>query len=1392
MRLYVPHGGSGRSVALSVEDDSATVGELCEALGLDPARGLLVDGHHIDSDVHVVDAPFVDGSTVSSPNSSGEVGGSDRWWVGVTAGPDTGALHRVSEPEVVRIGRNPESQLVIDNDSVSGEHAELRWTEDGSEVTDLGSRNGIWVEDGPVAGSAQLAATQTMRLGSSHVQVRAFDTKDRPLGSTPEHANDAGRILINRPPRLPIPSEPTPLKLPDPLEDRANPKLSIPSLIVPIIFATVMVLVIGRWQFALFALLSPVMVIGNYVSAKRTVKDERKTDASTRVAALANLEDDLREGIEQERVRRGHLGPDMVELRRRVEVPSNRLWERRSSGEDALIVRLGRGQVTWSPPLADKSPGLDVIADDVREIVDRFGTVEDIELVTDLRLGVLGIHGDDAAARALARALALQVAVNHGPADVRIAVLTSEDRIGEWSWLEWLPHAGSEQGDAPLVLHGDNARRLADGLLEQLPDQSSLSKKKNFVPRWLLLVDDVALVHERASSVRRILEHVDLGVHGVVLADRVDQLPASTTQVVAVDSVDGQFSLGAVDNPTAEGTGLIDAVSVKTATDIARAMARFEDPEVDLVGGGLPEAVTIRDILCEPVAESVLSRWSISAKDNSLGAPLGIGSEGPLVIDMTIDGPHGLVAGTTGAGKSELLRTMVIGLASEHSPDDLVFVLVDYKGGSAFDVCTTLPHVVGIVTDLDEHLSQRALRSLDAELHHRELVLRDAEAKDIFEYRDLGSPAGPLPRLMVVIDEFATLRAELPDFVSALVGIAQRGRSLGVHMILATQRPSGAVDANIKANTNLRIALRVQDGADSSDVIDVTKAAELPRTLPGRAYVRRGEGDLTLVQTGYASGPVRTEDGPRLRVAPLRGGAPRSTASSNDATATTNLAEYVEACVEAGGRYEAPRRPWLDPLPERVDADLAATLDALAAPEGSRVDLAVGDDPDHQRWIRMGWDPSLGHLGVIGALGSGVTTTIRSAIIALGRADLGRDVWVYAADHAAQGLVGIDEFAHVAPVIDADDEQRHDRLRSLLDGWVEERSQMPRDKVEAQPLIVVAVDGIAGFAARMDLGGGSANDVAFAKIVRDGPALGIVLAIGAANAKELPRSLRGSLRTMVVLEQLDSNEYMTLGFRLRDLPTFRPGLAMLGENKTVAQIIDWSSLVSPDELRQRSVPADISPLPADISVDDLGDAVVDSGLTIPIGIENATRTDATLRVRSGEHVTIVGPPQSGRTTALRAIAGKLRAADPSLKLVGVGAGDYEAFSPDVFDGAGPLEQLGGILRHAITDDSLRWVVCIDDADRVDDASGVLADLARTSQLHLTMVVAMRTSAARGGYGHWSRQVRSSGVGVLLQPDNTVDGDILGVRLPRGERLEARPGRAYLVQNGEFADIQLAH
>ena len=200
-------------------------------------------------------------------------------------------------------------------------------------------------------------------------------------------------------------------------------------------------------------------------------------------------------------------------------------------------------------------------------------------------------------------------------------------------------------------------------------------------------------------------------------------------------------------------------------------------------------------------------------------AVIGEGADGPFSVDLRRDGPHGLVAGTTGSGKSELLQTIIASLAVNNRPDEMNFVLVDYKGGAAFKDCNLLPHTVGMVTDLDGHLTTRALESLGAELRRREHQLAGAGAKDIEDYLAATAPEdAPLPRLLIVIDEFAALVAELPDFVTGLVDIARRGRSLGVHLILATQRPAGVVSAEIKSNTNLRIALRVTDAGDSADV----------------------------------------------------------------------------------------------------------------------------------------------------------------------------------------------------------------------------------------------------------------------------------------------------------------------------------------------------------------------------------------------------------------------------------------------------------------------------------------------------------------------------------------------------------------------------------------------
>ena len=354
--------------------------------------------------------------------------------------------------------------------------------------------------------------------------------------------------------------------------------------------------------------------------------------------------------------------------------------------------------------------------------------------------------------------------------------------------------------------------------------------------------------------------------------------------------------------------------------------------------------------------DAVSAMWNAVSVDPALQVPVGVGIDGPVELDLVADGPHALVGGTTGSGKSEFLRSFIVGLAARVSPEHLVFVLIDYKGGSAFDECSRLPHCVGLVTDLDPHLSERALTSLEAELEHRERVLREHLTPDLPSYLAEGSPGGPLPRLVVVIDEFATLATDLPEFMGALLGIAQRGRSLGVHLVLATQRPSGAVNANIKANTNIRIALRVQDPADSIDVIDRPDAAAILRSTPGRAFFRLGPGEVVVAQTPLSTLAPPAAGRAALSIGPFAFGQDATlTTCVNAPDAANDLTTLVEGCRGAfsASGIAPPRRPWLPMLEASIP--LETVLERGVPEHGVIVGLA--DDPRHQQHTPLHWQP---------------------------------------------------------------------------------------------------------------------------------------------------------------------------------------------------------------------------------------------------------------------------------------------------------------------------------------------------------------------------------------------------------------------------------------------------
>ncbi len=1381
MWVEARRAGIGGQVAVANGRAHGTVGELADALQIPEGHTIRVDGQMVERTTPLSESPVMHGSIIDHGDET--AWGTAAVEVAAVAGPDAGQLRSLSGTDVIVLGRDRESDILLDNPTVSSRHAVIRLDADRLTIEDLESRNGTWVRrDGdpaevPVDGVTELALPVTVRVGSIDLRLGAPADGDRPVGVDPIHADDNGRVLLNRPPRETGPVGPSAIVVPDARPERANPFFSPIALVAPILFGIVMVLVLGSWRYALFAVLSPVMLLSGWLTNRRRVAAEREKDQESFADGLERLAGELHAADEQERARRRSIAPHLAEVHRRAGLPSVRLWERRPTHADAFTVGLGVGRAAWSPPIETVGRSSE-FAPECQELLDEHAALDGARLLADLRDGPLGVIGDAELADGVLRSVIAQLCVHHGPADLSVVIVADQARLDSWRWARWLPHV-RDFGDAVRVLTPDVAVPLAAALEDGLEEGAD--------HHWLFVVDEISLVHERASTLRTLLASTGRGVLGLVVAPNEAQLPASVATVVDLQTPDGRMEVRRPAAATGIENGIVDAMSMSTAASVARSMARWEDPEQPLGAGGVPSSVEAAEIFGVPRTPALISeRWAAADASGALSTPLGLAADGRFDVDLVADGPHALVAGTTGAGKSELLRTWLLGLAHRYGPHDVVFVLIDYKGGAAFDALRNLPHVVGMVTDLDAHLAERALRSLEAELRYRERALAAAAVSDVGDYRRAGSPGGPLPRLVVMIDEFATLRAELPDFVDALVGIAQRGRSLGVHLVLATQRPAGAVDANIRANTNLRIALRVQTDADALDVIDDRAAVEIPRSVPGRAWVRRGTGDLTLVQAALCSVPPLDERAPGVVVTPvsLGDGQPPRLPERARSHGGTVIEMAVAAMRIAAADRPSPRRPWLPDLPAAIAPAAFEGLEPL--PDGV-VPIAVGDDPDHQRRVALGWDPAAGSLAVMGGVGSGVSTTLRSVGNRLQQGVAGRVAWVFAADHGDGSLGPLRERPHVSCVLDPADDAGHLRLLDLVDDHLRERARTG----DRGPLLVLLVDGIAGFVDRIDGAPGGANAERLARIIRDGPALGVVFVAGASRPSDVPKSLLASVRDRVVLSLADPLDLGVLGVRRRSLPAFVPGRALFGSGEMVAQVADQRELPGPEPAVS---PPSVAPLGAAIPLSAVGDVRVDvDGVHIPFAVDDRRREPASLRLRQGEHALVAGPARSGRTTALRSLAIQMRRASADLVLVGVVAGDAGLISDGAagpFDAGGTLAEVSSVLERAAADTGRPWVVFIDDAERCADEDEVLHRLVRSAPDGLHVIASVRTNSSRSDWPRWLRSVRGSGVGLLLNADPVMDAELLGVRLPRGERTEI-PGRGWLVHAGTAALVQVA-
>ena len=1112
MRLVIDREGTRHEVRVAQVAEHATLADLIEAatgLAVPADESWWVDGEQHSAAARIGEVTLLEGSQItrSRPASAEPLRG---WSVLLSGGLHAGAALPLPRSRPLVVGRSPQADVFVDSPSLSWTHVTLECEGDGVRVKDAGSTNGTYVDNSRVPAEGVLVTEECVLVAGGSAITIAPGSRESlaPAPGTLHNLTPAGTAPFNRPPRPGRAGAPESIRPPERKDPPAASRFSVATVVAPLVLAGVMVVMSGP-QYAMIALMSPVLAIGTWWEGKRRRKADMAEEKARFDKALQAFESDIAEAAGKARARRREDVPDPATTIRRAALPTTRLWQRRVGSDDFLALHVGIGDVPWKPPVDTQRAGR--IDDEVKEAVDT-ACMQAAPVVADLTdAGVIGIVGDRDGALAVARSLLCQAAVHCGPADLTVGVFCDRGRDDAWSWTTWLPHV-RRLGDSSGGQWVAGERSRSEGLLRALRDGID----RHPTPAVLLVLDSDVLTEGRDAPARSLLGRnrslsgagdargPQTRVSGIVLASTEEQLPASCTVVVHV----GEDAAGTVTQPgdlhTVEDV-VLAGLDVATADRCARDLARFDDPELIVPGAALPGLVRLPPLLGidELSAESIRKLWSSST---TISTPIGIGEEGSFALDLVRDGPHGLVGGTTGSGKSEFLRSLVAGLAARNDPTRLTFILIDFKGGAAFATCERLPHTIGTVSNLDEQLADRALRALEAELRYRQRVFAAAgEGIDNLDAYLATKPETPMPRLLLVVDEFAMLAKEYPDVLSSLVSVAAVGRTLGVHMILATQRPAGVVNEDILANTNLRVALRVQSRDDSTNVIGVPAASAIGRTQMGRAYVKLGQDDITPVQTALVTGRSEQQTSTLVDVQSVGFGQDAASGPEGvvDEDAPTDLDLLIDAVVAANDAagYAAPRPVWPEPLGNHVE--LAAVADGpVGSVEGSVVQVAIADDPDGQRRLPAGWDLDRGNLMLLGIPGSGTSTTLASIALTLASAYSPEELDLLVLDMGSRDLAPLAGLPHTAAYVGSGSGTREQQVRLL------KYLRAELDRRRAQPgghrRTVLLLDGLAALKEEYDDFDGLQFLEGLYRAYADGPDVGLWIACATTRAKAVP------------------------------------------------------------------------------------------------------------------------------------------------------------------------------------------------------------------------------------------------------------------------------------------------
>ncbi|HDD3710214.1 TPA: type VII secretion protein EssC [Staphylococcus aureus] len=1020
---------------------------------------------------------------------------------------------------------------------------------------------GIWLEvqaDGLNVLSQNTVASSLIRLTQEmpHAQADDYNTYHR----SPRiiHREPTDDIKIERPPQ-PI---------------QKNNTVIWRSIIPPLVMIALTVVIflvrpIGIYILMMIGMSTVTIVFGitTYFSEKKKYnKDVEKREKDYK-AYLDNKSKEINKAIKAQRFSLNYHYPTVAEIKDIVETKAPRIYEKTSHHHDFLYYKLGIANVEKSFKLdyqeEEFNQRRDELFDDAKELYEFYTDVEQAPLINDLNHGPIAYIGARHLILEELEKMLIQLSTFHSYHDLEFLFVTREDEVETLKWARWLPH---------MTLRGQNIRgfvynqRTRDQILtsiysmikeriQAVRERSRSNEQIIFTPQLVFVITDMSLIIDHV-----ILEYVnqDLSEYGISLIfveDVIESLPEHVDTIIIKSRTEGELITKEKELVQLKFTPEnIDNVDKEY---IARRLANLI--HVEHLKNAIPDSITFLEMynVKEVDQLDVVNRWRQNETYKTMAVPLGVrGKDDILSLNLheKAHGPHGLVAGTTGSGKSEIIQSYILSLAINFHPHEVAFLLIDYKGGGMANLFKDLVHLVGTITNLDGDEAMRALTSIKAELRKRQRLFGEHDVNHINQYHKLfkeGIATEPMPHLFIISDEFAELKSEQPDFMKELVSTARIGRSLGIHLILATQKPSGVVDDQIWSNSKFKLALKVQDRQDSNEILKTPDAADI--TLPGRAYLQVGNNEIYELFQSAWSGATYNIEGDKLEVEDktiymindygqlqainkdLSGLEDEETKENQ--TELEAVIDHIES-ITTRLEIEEVKRPWLPPLPENVyQEDLVETdFRKLWSDDAKEVELTLGlkDVPEEQYQGPMVLQlKKAGHIALIGSPGYGRTTFLHNIIFDVARHHRPDQAHMYLFDFGTNGLMPVTDIPHVADYFTVDQEDKiakairkiHDiiseRKRLLSQERVVNIEQYNKETGNSIPNIFLIIDNYDTVKESPFM---EEYEEMMSKVTREGLALGVYIILSGSRSSAIKSAIFTNIKTRVALYLFENNE----------------------------------------------------------------------------------------------------------------------------------------------------------------------------------------------------------------------------------------------------------------------------